>query len=88
MSSGNEFEVGENSTANFTFQEAGRAKVGTPIMMIEGAFPCKVTQLKTAKPGKHGSAKAMIMAKDIFTEKLYEETFGTSDNVPAPIIKK
>ena len=43
MSSGNEFEVGENSTANFTFQEAGRAKVGTPIMMIEGAFPCKVT---------------------------------------------
>ena len=44
--------------------------------------------MNTAKPGKHGSAKAMITAKDIFTDKQYEETFGTSDNVKVPIVKK
>merc|ERR1740127_46538 len=51
-------------------------------------FPCKVVNLSTAKPGKHGSAKAMITAKDIFTDKQYEETFGTGDMIPAPIVTK
>ena len=30
----------------------------------------------------------MIVAKDIFTDKQYEESFGTGDNVPAPIVSK
>merc|ERR1719183_1260731 len=51
-------------------------------------FPCKCTAMSTAKPGKHGSAKAMITGKDIFTDKQYEETFGTGDMIPAPIVNK
>ena len=62
-------------------------KPGTLIMMKE-TFPCKVTAFSTAKPGKHGSAKAMITAKDIFTDKQYDETFGTGDMIPAPIVTK
>merc|ERR1719313_1811638 len=54
----------------------------------EGRFPCKVVSFSTAKPGKHGSAKAMIVGKDIFTDKQYEETFGTGDMIPAPVVKK
>jgi translation initiation factor 5A len=85
--SDNEFEVGDSGAANITLVEAGRRKAGSLLMMKE-EFPCKVTNLSTAKPGKHGSAKAMIVAKDIFTDKQYEETFGTGDMIPAPVVKK
>ena len=30
----------------------------------------------------------MITTKDIFTDKQYEETFGTGDMIPAPIVTK
>ena len=87
MSSENEFDTGD-SGANITeLKEAGRMKPGSVIIMKE-QFPCKVTAFSTAKPGKHGSAKAMITAKDIFTDKQYDETFGTGDMIPAPIVKK
>ena len=62
-------------------------KPGSLIIMKE-QFPCKVTAFSTAKPGKHGSAKAMITAKDVFTDKQYDETFGSGDMIPRPIIKK
>ena len=87
MSDENEFDAGD-SGANITeLKEAGRMKPGSLIIMKE-QFPCKVTAFSTAKPGKHGSAKAMITAKDIFTDKQYDETFGTGDMIPAPIVKK
>merc|ERR1712113_86350 len=62
-------------------------KPGT-LIMLKDQFPCKVTAFSTAKPGKHGSAKAMITGKDIFTDKQYEETFGTGDITPAPTVSK
>ena len=68
-----------------TLVQGGRRRPGTFVMMHEH-FPCKVTAFSTAKPGKHGSEKAMIVAKDIFTGKQYEETFGTGDMIPAPIV--
>ena len=71
--SDNEFEQGVSSGENITLEEAGRMQPGKVLMMKE-TFPCKVTAFATAKPGKHGSAKAMITAKDIFTDKQYEET--------------
>ena len=85
--SDNEFEQGDSGAANITLVEAGRRKAGSLVMMKE-EWPCKVTNLSTAKPGKHGSAKAMIVAKDIFTDKQYEETFGTGDMIPAPVVVK
>ena len=87
MSSENEFEKGDAGSSITKLIEAGRAKPGTLIMLKE-VFPCKVTQFCTAKPGKHGSAKAMITGKDIFTDKQYEETFGTGDMTPAPEVEK
>ena len=83
----NEFIKGENAGSAVGVVEAGRAKPGTLVMMKE-TFPCKVTAMNTAKPGKHGSAKAMIVAKDIFTDKQYEESFGTSDMIGAPLVTK
>ena len=87
MSSENEFEKGDAGATNTKLVEAGRAKPGSLIMLKDCQFPCKVTAMSTAKPGKHGSAKAMITGKDIFTDKQYEETFGTNDMTPAPIVE-
>ncbi len=83
--SDNEFIQGDSGAANITLVEAGRRKPGS-LLMMKGEFPCKVVSFSTAKPGKHGSAKAMITGKDIFTDKQYEETFGTGDMIPAPVV--
>ena len=85
--SDNEFEQGDSGASNVELAEAGRMKPGSYIMM-KGEFPCKVVSFSTAKPGKHGSAKAMITGKDIFTDKQYEETFGTGDMIPRPVVTK
>lgn len=55
--------------------------------MLKG-FPCKVSDYSTAKPGKHGSAKATIVGNDIFTNKRYEEICPTSANIRVPIVEK
>ena len=85
--SDNEFEKGDAGSSLTELAEAGRMKPGS-LIMLKGEFPCKVTAFSTAKPGKHGSAKAMITGKDIFTDKQYEETFGTGDMIPRPIVNK
>ena len=51
-------------------------------------FPCKVTEVSTAKPGKHGSAKVILKGKDILTGKQYECTYHSGDMVDAPIVKR
>ena len=53
-------------------------KVGRFCVVDDEAY--KILSISKSKPGKHGSAKAMITGKDIFTDKQYEETFGTGDN--------
>ena len=55
--------------------------------MVVKDKPCKITDIVTAKPGKHGSAKAIVTAKDIFTEKKYTNTFSSSEKVQVPIIR-
>ena len=85
MSDDNEFIQGDSGAASICFVEAGRRKPGS-LLMMKGEFPCKVVSFSTAKPGKHGSAKAMIMGKDIFTNNQYEETYGTGDQIPAPVV--
>ena len=66
--------------------DPNRLKPGS-LVMVKG-FPCKVTDTTTAKPGKHGSAKVILKAKDILTDKMYECTFHAGDMVDAPIVKR
>jgi len=66
--------------------ESQRLKNGSLVMMK--GFPCKVTDVSTAKPGKHGSAKVILKGKDIFTGKQYECTYHSGDMVDAPITKR
>mmetsp|Transcript_48767 Transcript_48767/g.66358 ORF Transcript_48767/g.66358 Transcript_48767/m.66358 type:complete len:131 (-) Transcript_48767:217-609(-) len=82
----NEFETTDSGATITNLVEAGRLKNNSPVIIKD--HPCKVTDFSTAKPGKHGSAKAMVMGKDVFTDKVYGESFGTGDMIPAPILEK
>ena len=66
--------------------DTNRLKPGS-LVMIKGN-PCKVTEVSTAKPGKHGSAKVILKGKDILTGKVYECTYHAGDMVDAPIVKR
>ena len=84
--SDNEFIQGDAGAANITLVEAGRRKPGS-LLMMKGEFPCKVVSFSTAKPGKHGSAKAMITGKDIFTDKQYERIVSFHGKAKQPANK-
>lgn len=49
---------------------------------------CKITEYSTAKPGKHGSAKATIVGIDIFTGKKYEDSAPTGSSTLVPEVVK
>eukprot|EP00696_Hemimastix_kukwesjijk_P002764 gnl/Hemi2/13389_TR4599_c0_g1_i1.p2 gnl/Hemi2/13389_TR4599_c0_g1~~gnl/Hemi2/13389_TR4599_c0_g1_i1.p2 ORF type:complete len:191 (-),score=84.27 gnl/Hemi2/13389_TR4599_c0_g1_i1:200-697(-) len=50
--------------------------------------PCKVCEVSTSKTGKHGHAKAHIVALDIFTQKKYEDICPTSHNMEVPNVTR
>lgn len=76
------FEKGDAGAADCTPSTAGEIKKGG-FIMLKGN-PCKVIEYSTAKPGKHGSAKATIVGVDIFTNKKYEDSWPTSASVMVP----
>ena len=80
------FEVTNAGASMCEKTDSNRLKPGS-LVMVKGN-PCKVTDVSTAKPGKHGSAKVIIKAKDILTMKQYECTFHAGDMIDAPIVKR
>lgn len=86
MSDNDDFDQGDAGSTDTVPQQAGTIKKDA-YCMLKG-FPCKVSDYSTAKPGKHGSAKATIVGADIFTNKKYEEICPTSANMRVPIVNK
>ena len=86
MSDDEQFEVTDAGSSLCEKTDTNRLKNGS-LVMIKGN-PCKVTEVSTAKPGKHGSAKVILKGKDILTSKVYECTFHAGDMVDAPIVKR
>lgn len=82
----NTFEKGDAGSADCTPVSYGDIKKGG-YCMLKGN-PCKVTEYSTAKPGKHGSAKATIVGIDIFTNKKYEDTAPTGATGSVPNVVK
>ena len=50
--------------------------------------PCKILKIETSKNGKHGHAKAHILAVDIFSGNKYEDSAPTGHNVTVPVVEK
>jgi translation initiation factor 5A len=86
MSDDEQFEVTDAGSSLCEKTDTNRLKNGS-LVMIKGN-PCKVTDVSTAKPGKHGSAKVILKGKDILTSKVYECTYHAGDMVDAPIVKR
>eukprot|EP01065_Artemidia_motanka_P019225 TRINITY_DN2279_c0_g1_i2.p2 TRINITY_DN2279_c0_g1~~TRINITY_DN2279_c0_g1_i2.p2 ORF type:complete len:188 (+),score=93.38 TRINITY_DN2279_c0_g1_i2:69-566(+) len=76
-----------DSGASLTYPiQAGALKKG--MMCVIKGRPVKIVDYTTSKTGKHGHAKAHIVAIDIFTDKKLEELCPTSHNMEAPVVKK
>ncbi|KAJ9445297.1 Eukaryotic translation initiation factor 5A-3 [Diplonema papillatum] len=81
--SNEEYIATGDSGASKTYPiQAGSLKKGMHCV-IKGR-PCKIIEYSTSKTGKHGHAKAHIVAIDIFTNKKLEELCPTSHNMEAP----
>jgi len=52
-------------------EKVNNVKKGSVVML--GGYPCKVVEMKKSKPGKHGSAKTLVVGLDIFTGKKHDE---------------
>ncbi|AOW79615.1 translation initiation factor eIF-5A [Halodesulfurarchaeum formicicum] len=59
---------------------------GNYVMMEE--TPCKITAYSTAKPGKHGSAKARIEGRGVFDERKRSLSQPVDQKVWVPIIDR
>ena len=64
----------------------GSIKDGS-FIIIDGAA-CRVVSAETSKSGKHGHAKARIVAIGLLDKKRREIVLPTSDNVDVPMIEK
>lgn len=72
--------------ADIKIIEARTLKKGNYIV-IEGV-PCKIVDLSSSKPGKHGAARIRIVAVDIFDGKKMQ-TLTTGDNkAEVPLITR
>mmetsp|Transcript_109757 Transcript_109757/g.350133 ORF Transcript_109757/g.350133 Transcript_109757/m.350133 type:complete len:169 (-) Transcript_109757:197-703(-) len=80
------FESADSGASTTYPQQAGEIRKGSHLM-IKG-HPCKCVEVSTSKTGKHGHAKAHIVAIDIFTGKKLEDLCPTSHNLDVPFVKK
>jgi len=66
--------------------ELGSIKVGSYVM-VEGE-PCRIVDYAKSKPGKHGSAKARVVAIGVFDGVKRTFVKPVDSNVEVPLIEK
>ncbi len=66
--------------------EIGALRVGSYVIIEEE--PCRIINLTKSKPGKHGSAKARVVAIGVFDETKKSFVKPVSAQVEVPIIEK
>jgi translation initiation factor 5A len=66
--------------------DVGELRVGG-YMMIEGE-PCKIMDITKSKPGKHGAAKARIVAIGVFDGQKRQFVKPVDANAEVPLIDK
>ena len=66
--------------------DVGSLKIGSYIIIDDE--PCKIVSYSKSKPGKHGSAKARIVAIGVFNEAKKTIVKPVSAQVDVPMIEK
>lgn len=64
------------------------SKIKTGMYIIIDNEPSKVVSISKSKPGKHGAAKARIVAIGVFDKAKRTIIKSVSDKIPVPIIEK
>ena len=72
--------------------ELGSLKIGSYILLPVSdqptGDPCRITEYDTSKPGKHGAAKARIVAVGVFDSQKRPHVGPVSMQVHVPLIDK
>src|SRR5574339_7037 len=69
-----------------TPMDLGSLKVGSYIIIDNE--PCRIVSYDHSKPGKHGSAKARVLAIGVFDGSKHSMVSPVSANVEVPLIDK
>ncbi len=56
--------------------------------MLGRTHPCKIADISTSKPGKHGHAKVKLVGYEIFTHQKYEDVWPAHAVVEVPIVTR
>ena len=86
MSNEYEVETADAGAAQYLPVQTSTCKKGGYILIKDQ--PCKIESISTSKPGKHGSAKCHIFARNVFTNKTMEEISPAHGTVKQPITKR
>lgn len=76
----------ETQEENIEFVTVNELRIGDYIVLNDGA--CVILSIAKSHPGKHGSAKALIIARNIFTDKKIETICPVSHMIKCPIVTK
>lgn len=68
------------------YVQVSELRLGSYIIINDGA--CVITAISKSKTGKHGSSKAHIVAKNIFTHKKVETLMMCSENARVPVVTR
>ena len=72
--------------------DLGSLKIGSYILLPHSdqpsGEPCRIVEYDTSKPGKHGSAKARIVAQGIFDGQKRHHVGPVSMQIHVPLINK
>jgi len=66
--------------------EVGSLKVGSYVIIED--VPCRIVDYSKSKPGKHGSAKARVVAIGVFDNVKRSFVRPVEGNIEVPIIEK
>jgi len=66
--------------------DVGSVKVGQYILIDNE--PCRIVEYEKSKPGKHGAAKARIVAMGLFSEQKKNVISPVDARIDVPIIEK
>ena len=71
-----------------SWQEAEVSELKVGRYMLVDDSPCKIMEITTSKPGKHGEAKSRIVAIGIFDGQKRSVVFPVKHKVKIPMIEK